>query len=111
MDKATHATELQLSMLAAKQPPLTPLVQETFEELFTHLAEIAKASESVTACEIVDRLIRLALILDPVLRQNQSFFGENSSHPYALQIPSRDLLALYAARASMNSPTDFPREK
>lgn len=96
LDDAQKATELQLSMLVAKPQPLSPLVQETFEKTFQNLAaRIDKASDS-KACELVDKLIQIAHVIDPALRQNLSFFGENSSHPYALQLPARDLLALYA---------------
>ena len=108
LDEANKATELQLAMLAAKQQPLTPLVQETFEKLFQELAECARNASDKDSCSIVDRLIQLAHVIDPALRQNQSFFGENAHHPYVLQIPSKDLLALYAARASMYSLPDPP---
>ena len=109
LNDAKKATELQLSMLAAQQQPLSPLVQETFEKTFQIVAtRIEKASDS-DACELVDRLIQIAHVIDPALRQNQSFFGEHSSHPYALQIPARDLLALYAARASMNHLLEYLR--
>lgn len=109
LDDAQKATELQLSMLAAKPQPLIPLVQETFEKIFQNLATRTEHASDSGVCELVDKLIRIAHVIDPALRQNQSFFGENSSHPYALQIPARDLLALYAARASMNHLPEYLR--
>lgn len=107
--KAQKATELQLSMLAAKTSPLTPLVQETLEKIFHELAERAITANNNEICLFTEKLIQVAQLIDPALRQNQFFFGENSHHPYAVQIPARDLLALYAARASMNSLPEYLR--
>ena len=111
LDKANKATEVHLSMLAAKQQQLSTSVQETFEKIFQNLAMRAEHAPNHEVSGLVDKLIQIAHVIDPALRQNQSFFGENSSHSYALQIPARDLLALYAARASMNSLPEYLRYK
>ena len=79
LEKAEKATELQLSMLAEKQPPLSPLIQETFETIFKEFAQRALKSSDEAACPLIDRLIRIATILDPALRQNQSFFVEKGA--------------------------------
>ena len=106
--QAETTSEYQLRMLAAKQTPLTDFIEAGLKKQFNSLLKrLDYTDDSDVICNITDRLIRLAYILDPALRQNQSFFGENANHPYVLQIPAQDLLALYAARATANYSANY----
>lgn len=111
-NQAKKMTELQLGMLATTQPPLSEFVEVGLKKQFDAIQRRLELLNDVEeTCKLTDILIRLAQILDPSLRQNQSFFGANSSHPYVLQIPAQDLLALYAARAAVNYSANHDTKK
>ena len=37
----------------------------------------------------------------PLVPQNQSFYGVSTNHPYVVQLPAKDLVDLYVARAQL----------
>ena len=52
-------------------------------------------------CKLTDKMINLVQILDPEL-QNQSFYAASTNHQYVVQLPVKDLVDLYAARAEVS---------
>lgn len=80
-----------------KAPCSTEQIKSTLEEQFLFLANRSKATYGKELADLTDAMIKVAFILAPEL-QNQSFYAASTYHPYVVQLPVKDLLALYAAR-------------
>ena len=59
--------------MSEEYQPIPQAPRYVMNQKFVYLVEVAKNSNGVQACQMVDSLIRLAQILDPAPRQNQSF--------------------------------------
>jgi len=81
-----------------KAPCSTEQIKNTLEEQFLFLANRSKATYGKELADLTDAMIKVAFILAPEL-QNQSFYAASTYHPYVVQLPVEDLLALYVAKA------------
>ena len=81
-----------------KAPCNMEQIKNKLEEQFLLLAERSKSTYGKELADLTNAMIKVALILAPKL-QNQSFYEVSTCHPYVVQLPVEDLLALYVARA------------
>ena len=77
-------------------------VKETLEKQLQMLSERSSTADIKYLPALTGQMINLARILEPEL-QNQSFYGASTGHPYVVQLPAKDLVDLYVARAELLS--------
>ena len=73
-------------------------IKETLEKQFDLLAERSTQTYGAELANLTDAMINLAVILESDV-QNQAFYAASTRHPYVVQLPIEDLLALHVARA------------
>ena len=50
--------------------------------------------------DVTEQMVQIAAVLLGQ-EESQSFYGVSKCHPYVVQLPAEDLVALYAARAEL----------
>lgn len=73
-------------------------IKETLEKQFELLSERSKETSGKELADLTNTMINLAAILLPEF-QSQSFYAASINHPYVVQLPIKDLIELYVARA------------
>ena len=73
-------------------------IKETLEKQFELLSERSKETSGKELADLTNTMINLAAILLPEF-QSQSFCAASINHPYVVQLPIKDLVELYVARA------------
>ena len=73
-------------------------VKRTLEKQLELLSERSRTVEDMCLADVTEQMVQIAaLLLDR--EKSQSFYGASTCHPYVVQLPVEDLVALYAARA------------
>lgn len=73
-------------------------IKKTLEKQFDLLTERSAGTFGEELAILTNAMINLAGVLDPEV-QTQSFYAASTYHPYVVQLPTKDLIELYVARA------------
>ena len=67
--------------------------------LLKQIELLQQKSEDASTEQLIALSAAMAAIAQPLVAGSQSFYGAGTCHPYVVQLPAEDLVALYAARA------------
>ena len=73
-------------------------INKILEKHLQLLCEKSKGSSVDELCKLSEQIRAIGQLL---LWQNQSFYEVSTNHPYVVQLPVKDLVDLYAARAQL----------
>lgn len=73
-------------------------INKILEKHLQLLCEKSKGSSVDELCKLSEQIRAIGQLL---LWQNQSFYEASTNHPYVVQLPVKDLVDLYAARAQL----------
>ena len=67
--------------------------------LLKQLELLQQKAENANTDQLIAMSAAMAAIAQALMVGSQSFYGGGTCHPYVVQLPVEDLIALYAARA------------
>ena len=78
-------------------------VKEILEKQLQLLSEVSEnlRRSDYPARDLTKLSVAMTGIASLLLQKNQSFYEASTSHPYVVQLPAKDLVDLYAARAQL----------
>lgn len=78
-------------------------VKEILEKQLQLLSEVSENFDAyeMDASILPEFSLAMVEIASLLLQKNQSFYEASTSHPYVVQLPAKDLVDLYAARAEL----------
>ena len=75
-------------------------MDESIKKLLLKQVELLQQkSENASTEQLIAISAAMAALVQALAVGSQSFYGARTCHPYVVQLPAEDLVALYAARA------------